>query len=102
MIALGSVVTWSDHCKRLEILQVFKVENDAKPTGDGGSNVCYRGGFPEWPGFRFVKPWPNGSPNSSQLEPRAKSKLASAGVQTIPPSRASLQETIQFSEYDRV
>ena len=46
-----------------------------------------------------VKPWLNGTPNSSQV---ANSKLASAGGQTIPPNRASLQETVQLSEYDRV
>ena len=48
---------------------------------------------------RAVKPWPNGTPNTSQV---TKSKLASAGGQTIPPSRARLQETIQLSEYDRL
>ena len=37
--------------------------------------------------------------NSSQV---TKSKLASAGGQTIPPSRASLQETIQLSECDTI
>ena len=36
-----------------------------------------------------LKPWPKGTPNSRQV---TKSKLASAGGQTIPPSRASLQE----------
>ena len=37
--------------------------------------------------------------NSSQV---TKSKLASAGGQTVPPSQTSLQETIQLNEYDRV
>ena len=37
--------------------------------------------------------------NSSQV---AKLKLASAGGQTVPPSRANLQESIQLPEYDRV
>ena len=39
-----------------------------------------------------IKPWPNGTPNSSQLEPSYKSKRASAGGQTVPPRRASSQE----------
>ena len=42
----------------------------------------------------------------SQLKPtRAKlqnQNLHRQGGQTIPPSRASLQETVQLSEYDRV
>ena len=42
----------------------------------------------------------------SQLKPTwaelPKSKLPSAGGQTVLPSQASLQETIQLSEYDRV
>ena len=42
--------------------------------------------------FFSLKPWPNGTPNSSQLEPSYKIKLASAGGQTVLPSRASSQE----------
>ena len=45
------------------------------------------------------------SPGQTELPTRAKvtkSKPASAGGQTVPPSRVSLQETFQLSEYDRV
>ena len=48
-----------------------------------------------WQSARYqsaVKPWSNGTPNSSQLEPSYKIKLASAVGQTVLPSRASLQE----------
>ena len=48
--------------------------------------------------FVLLKLWSNGTPNSSQL---TKSNLDSAGGQTVPPSQASSQETIQSSDYDR-
>ena len=52
---------------------------------------CYSKALSKW--YSQLKP------NQAKLQ--IKSKLASASGQTILPSRASLQETIQLSEYDR-
>ena len=59
------------------------------------ATMCPRFAGPQGPGQTELPT----QVNSSQV---IKSKLASAGVHTIPPSRAILQQTIQLSEYHRV